>query len=189
MSEGRKGRSLGRRLSDDEKKLWRDITDKIAPLRKHVRRTSVEPEAEPKAAKPAARKVVHSTSAHAPAPKPPVAPKPPKAPALAPLDRKTKGRIARGTHAIDARIDLHGHTQAEAHDALLRFLHRARDKGASVVLVITGKGTRGEGALKRAVPMWLSLPEFREFVIGFDDAHVGHGGEGALYVRVRKRRE
>jgi DNA-nicking Smr family endonuclease len=193
MSEGRKGRQLGRqlgrRLSDDEKKLWRDITDKIAPLRKHVRRTGLKPEAEPKAAKPAARKVAHPALAHAPAPKPPVAPRPPKAPALAPLDRKTKGRIARGTHAIDARIDLHGHTQAEAHDALLRFLQRARNKGASIVLVITGKGTRGDGVLKRQVPMWLSLPEFREFVIGFDDAHVGHGGEGALYVRVRKRRE
>ena len=80
-------------------------------------------------------------------------PKPPSPPALAPLDRKTKSRIARGTHAIDARLDLHGHTQAEAHDALIRFLRRVRDKGASVVLVITGKGARGDGergVLKRA---------------------------------------
>ena len=116
-------------------------------------------------------------------------PKPPSPPALAPLDRKTKSRIARGTRDIDARIDLHGHTQAEAHDALIRFLRRARDKGASVVLVITGKGTRGDGVLKRQVPMWLSLPEFRDLVVGFDDAAIGHGGEGALYVRVRKKRE
>jgi DNA-nicking Smr family endonuclease len=62
------------------------------------------------------------------------------------------------------------------------------------VLVVTGKGTvRGErghsgerGVLKRQVPMWLSLPEFRSFVVGFEDAHVGHGGEGALYVRLRR---
>lgn len=186
MSEGRKARSLGRRLSDDEKKLWRDITEKIAPLRKNVRKTSLEPEAEPKAANPAIRKAARPAPAHAPIAKPPAAPRPP---ALAPLDRKTRSRIARGTHAIDARIDLHGHTQAEAHDVLKRFLQRARERGASVVLVITGKGTHGEGALKRQVPMWLSLPEFREYVIGFDDAHVGHGGEGALYVRVRKKRE
>ena len=72
---------------------------------------------------------------------------------------------------------------------MLRFLRRASDKGASVALVITGKGTRGDGVLKRQVPMWLMLPEFREYVVGFDDAAIGHGGEGALYVRVRKRRE
>ena len=74
----------------------------------------------------------------------------------------------------------------------MRFLRRARDKGASVVLVITGKGGRGDGergVLKRAVPMWLTLPEFREYVVGFDAAAIGHGGEGALYVRVRKRKD
>ena len=54
--------------------------------------------------------------------------------------------------------------------------------------MITGKGTRGDGVLKRQVPMWLSLPEFRELVVGFDDAAIGHGGEGALYVRVSKKR-
>jgi DNA-nicking Smr family endonuclease len=194
MSEGRKGRSLGRWLSDDEKKLWRDVTEKIAPLRKRVAKTITKTitKANPKdgdsapapAAKPAPRKAAVPVSQ-------PVHIAKPKPPALAPLDRKTKSRIARGTHAIDAKLDLHGHTQAEAHDALLRFLRRASDKGAGVVLVITGKGVRGDGergVLKRAVPMWLSLPEFREYVIGFDDAHVGHGGEGALYVRIRKRR-
>ena len=190
MSEGRKGRQLGRRLSDDEKKLWRDVTEKIAPLRKRVAKTITK--ANPKedlsvpapAAKPMPRKSAPpvTTPVHIAKPKPP---------SLAPLDRKTKSRIARGTHAIDAKLDLHGHTQSEAHDALLRFVRRSSDKGASVVLVITGKGARGDGergVLKRQVPMWLSLPEFREFVIGFDDAHVGHGGEGALYVRIRKRR-
>ncbi len=178
--EGRKGR----RLSDDEKRLWRDVTEKIAPLRKNIRRTGIATEAAPTPPKPAARKALPPRAAVP-------APKLSAPPALAPLDRKTKGRIARGTQTIDARLDLHGHTQSEAHAALLRFLRRASDKGSSVVLVITGKGARGEGergVLKRAVPMWLSLPEFREFVIGFDDAHVGHGGEGALYVRVRKRR-
>jgi DNA-nicking Smr family endonuclease len=178
--EGRKGR----RLSDDETKLWRGVTEKIAPLRKRVAAKIAEDDdlAEP-AAKPV-RKPALPAGALVPVAKP----KPPSPPALAPLDRKTKSRLARGIHAIEAKLDLHGHTQAEAHDALLRFLRRVSDKGASVVLVITGKGTRGDGVLKRQVPMWLSLPEFREYVIGFDDAHVGHGGEGALYVRIRKRR-
>ena len=56
------------------------------------------------------------------------------------------------------------------------------------MLVITGKGTAGgeRGVLRRQVPQWLSLPEFRTFVIGFEEAHIGHGGEGALYVRIRR---
>jgi DNA-nicking Smr family endonuclease len=84
---------------------------------------------------------------------------------------------------------LHGLTQAEAHDALLAFLHTAQTRGAKLVMVITGKGRGGEGgALKRQVPLWLALPEFRAMVVGFDDAHQRHGGEGALYLRVRKGR-
>jgi DNA-nicking Smr family endonuclease len=94
--------------------------------------------------------------------------------------------------AIDARLDLHGRTQADARAALLRFLHDAQVGGARVVLVITGKGARDHGSergvLKRQVPIWLGQPELRAYVIGFEDAHIGHGGEGALYVRVRRSR-
>jgi DNA-nicking Smr family endonuclease len=107
-------------------------------------------------------------------------------PAIAPIEKRLKQKIARGSHSIDARLDLHGHSQAEAHDVLYRFLRRVQSRGARLVLVITGKGGRGEGVLKRSVPMWLSLPEFRELVIGFDTAAIPHGGEGALYVRVRR---
>jgi DNA-nicking Smr family endonuclease len=103
-----------------------------------------------------------------------------------------KQRVARGKDEIDGRLDLHGLTQSEAHAALLRFLRTASLRGARLVLVITGKGARaaeGErGVLKRQVPHWLGLPEFRALVIGFEDAHIAHGGEGALYVRVRRAR-
>ena len=117
---------------------------------------------------------------------------PKSAPALVPLDRRLKQRLARGAETIDARIDLHGRTQSEAHGALLRFLRRAQADGAKVVLVITGKGAgtsdfaHERGVLKRQVPHWLMLPEFRALVLGAEDAHAGHGGEGALYVRVRR---
>jgi DNA-nicking Smr family endonuclease len=101
-----------------------------------------------------------------------------------------KQRIARGKDEIDGRLDLHGLTQSEAHATLLRFLRAASARGARLVLVITGKGARaaeGErGILKRQVPLWLGQPEFRALVIGFEDAHLAHGGEGALYVRVRR---
>jgi DNA-nicking Smr family endonuclease len=64
--------------------------------------------------------------------------------------------------------------------------------GAKFVIVVTGKGARGtgeQGVLRRQVPLWLRLPEFRNLVVGFETAHIGHGGEGALYVRVRRARE
>ena len=114
-----------------------------------------------------------------------------RTPALSPILRKERHRLARGNAAIDARIDLHGLTQAEAHGALRRLLRRSQADGAKFVLVITGKGapdaSRGErGVLRRQVPMWLALPEFRRYVLGFDVADTGHGGEGALYVRLRK---
>ena len=114
-----------------------------------------------------------------------------RTPALSPILRKDRQRLARGNAAIDARIDLHGMTQAEAHGALRRLLRRSQADGAKFVLVITGKGapdaSRGErGVLRRQVPMWLALPEFRRYVLGFDVADTGHGGEGALYVRLRK---
>ena len=108
-----------------------------------------------------------------------------------PLGRKAKRRLTRGADSIDGRLDLHGMTQAQAHDALFGYLRAAQGKGARIVLVITGKG-RGDGergVLKRQVPMWLRLPEFRELIVGFETAGIGHGGEGALYVQLRKRRE
>ena len=120
-------------------------------------------------------------------------PKPiPAPPPIAPLGRREKSRIARGRTDIDARLDLHGLTQSEAHGRLLGFLQSMQSRGASVVLVITGKGRVGatseRGVLRRQVPQWLDLPEFRLCVSGFEEAHIGHGGEGALYVRVRKAR-
>src|SRR5207247_2865570 len=71
------------------------------------------------------------------------------------------------------------------------FLQRAHHDGLTFVLVITGKGKVGaaeRGVLRRQVPQWLALPEFRTLVVGFEEAHIGHGGEGALYVRVRRAR-
>jgi len=118
----------------------------------------------------------------------------PSGPAPAPLDRRSRQRLARGKDPIDRRLDLHGLTQREAHDALLHFLHVAQGQGARTVLVVTGKGARaGErdpfaerGVLRRLVPQWLHAAEFRHLVGGFESAHVAHGGEGALYVRLRR---
>jgi DNA-nicking Smr family endonuclease len=79
-------------------------------------------------------------------------------------------------------------TQAEAHARLFRYLSTAHTLGNRTILVITGKGVRGEGILRQAVPRWLAEPEFRAIASGFSEAHVSHGGSGALYVRVRNPR-
>jgi len=107
------------------------------------------------------------------------------------LDRKTQTRMRRGQVQIDGRLDLHGMTQIGAHRALLNFIENAYHEGRRSVLVITGKGlTRdGEvGVLRRAVPNWLNEVPMSAWIKGFDHAARQHGGEGALYVLIRRKR-
>lgn len=130
-----------------------------------------------------------------PAPKPTLKPTP-APPHLAPLERRMRARVVRGGIALDARLDLHGMTQQAAHERLRRFLAGAQTDGARLVLVITGKGKSeaddmigaGRGVLRRSVPLWLGAADLRAYVIGFETAGPRHGGEGALYVRIRSRR-
>lgn len=104
------------------------------------------------------------------------------------IDRPTIRKIAKGRVEIQARIDLHGMRQREAHDLLYSFLADAWHRGLRFVLVITGKGSSSgsEGILKQAVPHWFSTPLFRIYVSAYEDAVRHHGGHGALYVRLRK---
>ncbi|HEX2255090.1 MAG TPA: Smr/MutS family protein, partial [Afifellaceae bacterium] len=97
----------------------------------------------------------------------------------------------RGAAEPEARLDLHGMRQASAFHALVAFLRQAQARGDRTVLVITGKGRAADeesGVLRRAVPMWLAEPQFRQLVVGYESAAQRHGGEGAFYVRLRRRR-
>lgn len=107
-----------------------------------------------------------------------------------PLEKPVKRKLARGHLVLEARIDLHGLVQSEAHAMLLDFLVRAHERGLRHVLVITGKGSSlgSEGALKRAAPLWFSKPEFRHLISSYEEAARQHGGEGALYVRLSRAR-
>jgi DNA-nicking Smr family endonuclease len=176
-----------RALSEEEQALWERIAKEIKPLRKKPRSGKTEP-ASVEAETTAAGKAETPTKSLAPAKMPPATR--PIAPPLAPLGRRERAQLSRGRKQIDARLDLHGMTQTRAHRELFGFLQRAHSDGLTFVLVITGKGRAGDdperGVLRRQVPQWLGLPEFRALVVGFEEAHIGHGGEGALYVRIRR---
>jgi DNA-nicking Smr family endonuclease len=179
-----------RGLSEDERALWDTVTRAIAPLRRRKATVKEKSEAEEVVAATVAKPLRNAVKTA-----PPAAPASrPASPPLAPLSRRMRQKLGRGTEPIDARIDLHGMTQAAAHAALAHFLRRAQHNEARVVLVITGKGTRSRdgdserGVLRRQVPLWLESAELRPFVVGFESAGAGHGREGALYVRVRRGR-
>jgi DNA-nicking Smr family endonuclease len=173
-----------RPLRQDENELWSAVIRSIKPLRP-LQRLS-EPDAQEVEPAPSRARVRVSSAAKAHTSNPPLP--------LAPIGRRTRQRLARGIQSIEARIDLHGFTQDEAHVALLRFLRNAQASGMKFVLVITGKGRarvdteRNQGILRREVPRWLTHEEFRAYVLGYEPAHVGHGGDGALYVRLRRVR-
>jgi DNA-nicking Smr family endonuclease len=179
-----------RGLSEEDRALWESVAKQVKPLRKRPR--LLKPSAAPLEAETSAASRPVASPKPIPTPRiiPPSKPEPPP---LAPIGRRERSQLSRGRKEIDARLDLHGMTQIRAHRVLLTFLQRAHSHGLTFVLVITGKGKVGgaeaeRGVLRRQVPQWLSLPEFRSLVVGFEEAHIGHGGEGALYVRVRRVR-
>ena len=170
------------RLNAEDRILWNRVARTVTPLKDKVLepapepvRLSLEEEVPPRPAgaavgSPAARQKSIAEPKH--------------------LDKPTKDKLAKGRLQIGATVDLHGLTQAEAHSLLLSFLHRAHAAGLRYVLVITGKGSSagGDGVLRRQVPVWLATAGFRELVSGFDRASRHHGGDGAIYVRLRSAR-
>lgn len=171
----------GRRLSHEDRILWTTVARTVTPLRG---RAPPEPSAAPEQAAPAAEALVSSAAAAAPQRLVAFDQGRPRH-----LDSPTRKKLGKGRLPIEARVDLHGLNQAEAHALLLSFLHRAHAEGVRHVLVITGKGSSlgSDGVLKRAVPEWLATAPFRPLVGGYDNAARSHGGAGALYVRLRRQ--
>lgn len=106
------------------------------------------------------------------------------------LDRITKRKIKGGRVAIEDSLDLHGMRQEAAHRALNKFIERSRERGLKLVLVVTGKGDRagGIGVLRQSVPQWLAQGEIAGSVLSYSTAAQPHGGEGALYIRLRRKK-
>ena len=112
------------------------------------------------------------------------------------LDRRTEEKLRKGRRTPDARLDLHGMSAARAHAALKIFIADSQAMGRRCVLVITGKGSDarpdfGEvapGVLRREAPRWLSTPPLSQMVVNVSQAHTRHGGGGALYVYLKRKR-
>ncbi len=200
------GRSRRRLLSSEELELWTRVTRYDEPL------------ARPAAASPAPGAPSHGVETSLSAPEPNAPPpiqsapqqqpgktaaapkaKPAATPPPQPFDTRSAKRIARGRREIDARLDLHGMRQTDAHAALHRFILRCQAEGRRHVLIITGKGsvadgedgrdfwqTSQRGVLRRLVPHWLSESSMRAAVVSFTESAAHHGGRGALYVTIRK---
>lgn len=181
-----------RGLSGEEARLWATVARSAVPL-KGRSYPPLPPEV--RVDKPAAPATA-SSAVKANAVVAPVRPKPEPLVRLSQhaIEKPTRRKLAKGRLAIDARIDLHEMTQERAHGALVGFLRQAQAMGMRHVLVITGRGSSAgatfgsRGVLRRVVPQWFAGPEFRPLVSGFDSAERHHGGEGALYVRVRRPR-
>src|SRR5919108_4659737 len=183
-----------RRVTPDELELWRHVAQTVRPIKS--KRRAAPAKEEPQSA-PAAKSKTSKPAQVAAAPAKPSPPPPaPKPHALTHglshgIDRRQAERFRKGKLPIEGRIDLHGRSQQDAHDDLLAFLRRAHADGKRTVLVVTGKGmtTSKTGILRRGVPRWLNEPAFRSLVLAFDYAEPQHGGEGALYVLVKRARK
>lgn len=207
-----------RPLTPEEEQLWRQVMKDTEPLGRIGKDVAPPPESgRPSPAKPThlghpppPKKVSgamppiirHAQDRTSPAPGAPASP-----PDMSDLDRKSQQRVRRGKIEIDAKIDLHGMRQSEAHQALIARVSRARLDGSRVLLVVTGKGAskggstkdgnghgaepfwaRGGGVLKAQVPQWLREDPLRSMIFSVQEAHQRHGGAGALYVFLKRVR-
>lgn len=171
---------MKRGLRPEELRLWAVVASTVRPA---SGRSVPTPPPEESVSKPT------TPSPPAPAAAGNARPKPRSAapPAPGDIEPGRKRRIVRERDPIGLTLDLHGMDQDRARSALMRFLVQAQAEGERAVLVITGKGSRGDGVLRRRTPEWLSDPPLRAVVAGVSEAHRRHGGEGALYVALKRR--
>lgn len=180
--------------TESDAELWKKFTSGIKPLPRPREERHQKPVAAPPPPRPPLVPAERPTAPPPPLARPPAALQQP--PALSPgsaagLDQRTLIRLKRGLLRPETQIDLHWMTQGEAHAALGQFLAAAQQAGRRCVLVITGKGYRSDGAvgvLKANVPRWLNEPPNRERILAFAFAASRDGGEGALYVLLRRLR-
>ena len=181
-------------ISDDGKELWRRVSRSVTPLQRGRQAFESESKDEKLFAetieKADANRLRRVAPVCMPAPKAKQTPPPLSHGIVAGLDKRSGERLRRGKLPIEARIDLHGMNQMEAHRALVDFIDRQQAAGKRCVSIITGKGIYrgGVGILREAVPRWLNEPSIRRHILAFSHAQPKDGGTGALYVLLRRTR-
>ncbi len=196
-------KKYGRRgLSAEERELWQKVVEKATPIRA-IRPIIDLPVATGKVAALAVRikvkpfKIGQTAAFEMPKYGLSANIDQPLARFSASMDRRSFKRLKNGKLAVDGRIDLHGMTQDQAHPALVSFVVGSHAQGRRLLLVITGKGKPGRddgifpvrrGVLKHLVPQWLALLPLMPLVLQVTQAHAKHGGSGAYYVYLRRRR-
>ena len=200
-------------LTAEDEALWRYVSGDLTPMPRAKPRVPHVAGSGPDAAGAAPVSRGGGSAPHRSAPHPtPAGPQRPRSepppakradpPPINAFDRRRERAIVAGRLEIEARLDLHGLRQSEAHHRLRTFLLVCASKGYSTVLVVTGKGGSApqahdelagygapeRGVLRRNVPRWLEEPDMRALVASYTSAGIKHGGEGALYIHLRRRR-
>lgn len=194
---GKKDHGRGQGLSADDERLWWRVTQSVEPLPGRIRPEPPQPTSDAADNRDDAERLLTRKPATGPLP----ATRGPAAPkvrdvvpgAVDGVDKRQAQRFRRGQLPIDARYDLHGMTQRQAHAALNRFLAQAHDRGCRCVLVITGKGQRAPleertGVLRAQLPRWLNEAPNRVRVLAVSPAQPQHGGDGAFYILLKRHR-
>ena len=181
-------------LTGEDLDLWRQVTRDARPLAgRDTKPTTPAPKTPSDGPAPPAAPAKSAAPAKTAAAPP--APRRPAPPELAPgtvagVDRRTAERLKRGQLAVEATLDLHGRTQAEAHQAVEAFLDRCQSAGKRYVMILPGRGHRHEdgGVLRRNLPLWLNERGNRARILAMATAQPKHGGAGALYLLLKRQR-
>ncbi len=185
-----------RHLRPEEIDLWLQVVAKVK--RRSGAKLPLAPTSQALAHKPVAAKPGLAKPAQPRFVTEPYQAAPPAHPAsrgnhLPTLDAPLRKRLKRGRAEIEGRLDLHGMRQEQAHQTLRHFIIGAQARGARVVMVVTGKGgsmasdAHERGILRRMTPLWLQAADLHPLIIGIEAAAPHHGGEGALYIHLRRR--
>ncbi|MBU74355.1 MAG: hypothetical protein CMM73_01400 [Rhodospirillaceae bacterium] len=175
------------RHPDDDTSLWQKVTRGVTPYNQDAELTAAKSAIRSPSREKQKKNIKESAARLA------VAPKQPKpidvsAGEHAGIDRASRRRLVQGNLEIGARLDLHGMTAAQAERSLARFIDSASTAHHRCVLVITGKGRGGQGVLRRLVPKWLKTSPLSGRILAISNATQADGGEGALYVMLRRTR-
>lgn len=178
-------------ISDDDRRIWARVTGTVTPprARKAVRVAADTPDVSPMppASPGKATRAIRPATPRPPPPPPPAATRAPGLRAPDVLEPRRQRRLSRERDPIEASLDLHGYGRFEAEDVLRAFLTSSQARGLRTVLVVTGQGRRGGGVIRASIVEWLHAPSLRGVISGFAPAHRRHGGEGAIYVTLRRR--